>query len=135
MTYARSVKFIAAFDRRNDDPRKDYGVHGVDIIFRLSKDGQAVEWRLFTGWQLPHVAAKGEGYDKPMPSTCRYHSKTPRHNDQEQSANECEVTGGVCYSDGTFVTDDLFDALREGGDEAVWALLEKKFEAWLGVAQ
>lgn len=51
----RSVHFYPAWDKRSDDPKKDYGVSGVNIHMRLVDDDWAAELVMLTPWMLPAV--------------------------------------------------------------------------------
>jgi hypothetical protein len=52
----RITEFAPAFDKRDPDPKKNYGIHGVDLRMVLKGEEGAVQFVLFTGWMLPHVA-------------------------------------------------------------------------------
>lgn len=55
MNYQRIKKIEKAFDRRNPDPSKNYGIHGAEIRFALKGKDGAITWVLFTSRQLPHI--------------------------------------------------------------------------------
>ena len=44
-----------AYNKRNPDPKKDYGVHGVELRMVLKGPKGAVQFVLFTNWMLPEV--------------------------------------------------------------------------------
>ena len=50
----RIVEFYPAYDERNN-PKGNYGIHGVDLRRRLKGDKGAVQFVLYTKWHLPHV--------------------------------------------------------------------------------
>lgn len=52
------VQFSPAYDRRSPDPKKNYGIHGVELGMVLKGPKGAVQFLLFTNWQLPHVTAE-----------------------------------------------------------------------------
>ena len=54
-TLKRIVKFAPAYDKRNPDPSKNYGVHGVELRMVLKGKEGAVQFLLFTNWMLPRV--------------------------------------------------------------------------------
>lgn len=120
--FTRKITVHPAWDRRNPDPSKNYGVHGVDITFTVARGGEGIEWRLYTGWMLADILDS-----KPTAAGCCYHLHTPLYEGQDHATDECHITGGRCYSDGTFITDDLFHLLRTGGDTAVFEELERRF--------
>lgn len=133
--FKREVRFKAAYDKRDPTPSKNYGIHGVDLIFLLTKDGEGLEYTILTNWQLPHVevevAAKwSQQMQRPLSASCSGHWKKPCYEDQAASTDKCNLTGGVCYSDGTFITDDLFNILLTEGSDGLWKALEARFDSW-----
>jgi len=55
MIYQRNKEIKKAFDKRDPDPSKNYGIHGSEIILSLKGDEGAITWSLFTARHLPHV--------------------------------------------------------------------------------
>jgi len=55
MTLVRSIELTPAFDRRDADPSKNFGIHGVDLHMALKGPEGAVVFILFTNWMLPAV--------------------------------------------------------------------------------
>lgn len=49
------IKFAPAYDKRHSDPKKNYGVHGVELKFILKGEEGAVQFVIFTNWMLPNV--------------------------------------------------------------------------------
>jgi len=145
--FTKLIEFAPAFDKRNLDPRKDFGIHGAEAHFCLRGPAGAVTFTLYTGWHLPEVVGRGDGvglggwhYGKalierghyPMPAQVSYHSPVKR-NDYETGSEKCEWLGGVpCYGDGTFLADDAFEVLIREGTEGLWKFLESRYEGWLG---
>ena len=130
----RKIYFEPAYDKRNPDEAKNYGIHGLDIRFVLKGDKGAVQFVIYTNWQLPHVQkelARKATKDNlflylPMPADVGWHSPVPIYQDQEPISEECEyLDGKPCYYDGsTFHAEKVFDILVAEGDEAVWKYLE-----------
>ena len=50
----RKVVFHPAYDRRND-PKWNFGIHGVEMCFYLIGTEGAIQFVVYTNWQLPHV--------------------------------------------------------------------------------
>lgn len=124
----RLIEMAPAFDRRDSDPSKNYGIHGVEMRFVLKGPEGAVQFLLYTDWQLPHVARelKGKGHEnRPMPADIGYHSPTPRYDGQTPREN-CEYLGGkTCYYDGSGCwAYGFFERLLEGGSDGLWKALE-----------
>ena len=87
--FERIVEFEPAFDKRDSDPTKDYGIHGVTLRMVLKGPEGAVQFVLYTNWQLPHVTAEmKEAGDKPdvlyrpLPADLGYHSPKPMYEGQ-----------------------------------------------------
>jgi hypothetical protein len=53
----RIIEVEPAYDKRNPDPSKDYGIHGVSIRLVLRGPLGAVQFLLYTNRQLPHIQA------------------------------------------------------------------------------
>ncbi len=132
------IEFTPAFDKRNPDPNKNYGVHGVEIRFVLKGPLGATQFVLLTNWQLPHVqeefdARRDWGPDghflKPFPTDLGYHSPKPMYDGQEPMKGPCQyVDGGVCYYDGSsLAADDVFKRLLAEGTSGVWNVLEETY--------
>lgn len=142
--FERIVELEAAYDRRDPDPKKDYGIHGVDLRMVLKGAEGAVQFALSTGWYLPETVGSEAGdweihhryaeslnqcrlnRHHPMPSDLGYHSRTPRYEDQSVISEECAyLDGAPCYYDGSGLNAwHPFEALLRGGHEGVWAYLE-----------
>jgi len=142
----RIVEFSPAFDKRDPNPRKDYGVHGVELLMLVLGEKGAIQFKLITNWMLPHVQIEQDErtlqkahtglldkYDlsalyHPMPADLGYHSKVPIYEDQEPLTDDCKWTGGVCYYDGSGLNaEPVFELLLTKGSDAVWKLLEERY--------
>jgi hypothetical protein len=124
----RLVRFGSAYDKRHD-PDGDFGIHGVDIAFILSGPKGGTEFEIMTNWYLPQNRNVHSGQIHTFGSYVSYHAKSPQTEGQQPCTPDCEVTGGVCYRDGSGVAgDQYFELLVAGGDEAIWKLLERKYE-------
>ena len=141
-TLTRSITFEPAYDRRDPNPSKNYGIHGVVIRFVLKGDKGAVQFVLSTNWQLPHVTEerKGHAYDsidgdphwmeRPMPADLGYHSPVPRYAGQTCLSETCPVLNGPCYYDGsTLNAEPVFARLLSEGDAGVWEALADYYHA------
>ena len=137
MSLRREVLFNPAFDKRDPNPSKNYGIHGVDMRMYLIGELGAVQFVLFTEWHLPHVQkelnaklhARG-----PVPADLGYHSKTPRYEGQEVSHN-CDLLRCSCYYDGSGLNaDPIFEILLREGSEGVWRALENYYIEIFGSA-
>jgi hypothetical protein len=80
----RIVEFNPAYDKRDSDPSKNYGIHGVNLRMILKGTKGAIQFVVYTNWHLPHVQAElDRRHDHilchPMPADLGYHSPTPRY--------------------------------------------------------
>lgn len=139
-TMKREILFTPAYDKRDTDPAKNYGIHGLHITFNLINNyNEGITFSISTNWHLPHVQEEidnrlpypGFPYlsHKPQPFGLDGHWKTPRYEGQEAIKN-CKITKGDCYCYGTSLTEDLFNLLVSEGEEAMWQLMEDRFNYW-----
>ncbi len=136
-TLKREIRFRPAWDKRNPDPKKNYGIHGVDIAFFLKGEKGAIQFVFYTNWQLPHVQKENDSkplnefpymFHKPMATDVGYHSPKPMYEGQTKMSGKCDIIGGDCYYDGSSLyAETMFDILVEKGDEAVWQKLEEEY--------
>lgn len=137
-TFERLVEFTPAFDGRDPDPSKNYGVHGVEMRMVLKGARGAMQFVVFTNWHLPAVEQDfGEKalYSKlylPMGADVGYHSPSPLYAGQGQMA-ECPYLGGPCYYDGSgLAAEEMLEVLIAEGGEAVWKRLEDRYREVFG---
>ena len=135
----REIVFYPAWDKRSNDPKTNYGVHGVELAFFLKGKEGAVQFKVMTMWQLPHVQKETDSrepdfrhpylFHSPMPSDLGYHARVPQYDGQDIMKNECPVIGGPCYYDGSGLqAEKVFDILTEKGSEGVWKYLEEYYK-------
>jgi hypothetical protein len=131
MSFEKLVTFTPAFDRRDPNPSKNYGIHGVELRMILKGPLGAVQFVLYTSWQLPEVTkefeALGKGSFDPLPADLGYHWRTPRHEDQQK--RECHLLdGSYCYYDGSgLAANRIWEVLLREGCDGVWRELEKYY--------
>jgi hypothetical protein len=135
----RSTEFRAAFDRRDPDPSKNYGIHGVELKMLVRGSKGAIQFVVYTNWHLPHVTEELDNkLDRrfshlschPMPSDLGYHSPVPLYEGQT-SMGECKyLDGKECYYDGsTTNAEKVFEVLVRDGGEACWKELEDYYHS------
>lgn len=126
----REITFRPAFDKRNTDPKKDYGIHGVDMLWVLKGYHGAVQFIVYTGWQIDGIQDS-----QVCPADLGYHSKKPMYHGQEPMTNKCAHLGGKkCYYDGSgLAAEELFRTLKTKGSDGVWAELEQYYIRVFGV--
>lgn len=164
--FTRELIVIPAFDKRNANPKKNYGIHGVEMRWHLIGKKGVVQFVLYTGWQLDHVEKEifGDYNDpryehhhralcKPMAADIGYHSPVPMFDGHEvvwptrivkdpkkkppfnykfpkigKKPPICQFFGKPCYYDGSSTYAEVpFNALKSGGEEALWKFLEKYY--------
>lgn len=136
------TQFAPAFDKRNPEPSKNYGIHGVDMRMVLKGEFGAVQFVLYTNWQLPHVQEEFRAKmqpDKyclfePLPADLGYHSHKPMYEGQEPLQKECEyLNGKPCYYDGSGLNAQrIYTTLLEKGSDGVWKELEDYYTKLFG---
>lgn len=125
------VEFNAGFDKRDVNPAKNFGIHGLEIRFVLKNYKGAVQFLLFTNWLPANVSPDLKWFEgilptevkdpigpmfvtllinpfmpafllKPMPADLGYHSPKPLYDDQGQMTDKCKfLNGKPCYYDGS----------------------------------
>ena len=137
----RKIVFKPAFDKRNPDPAKNYGIHGLGMQFQLIGPDGGVTYTIRTNWMLPHVQEEIDAkpllepahfrylFHKPMSAGLDGHWKKPLYEDQSPIDN-CLITGGECYCDETSLTTNVFNRFVAEGDSAIWEILEERYESW-----
>jgi hypothetical protein len=82
------TQITPAWDKRDPDPKKNYGIHCCDLRMVLKGELGAVQFVLMTGWNLPHIQeeqkAKGNPTSGlyPLPADLGYHSPKPMYEGQ-----------------------------------------------------
>jgi hypothetical protein len=135
--FTREIVFDPAFDKRDPDPKKNYGIHGVTLRFILKGELGVVCFVLYTNWQLPHITAEkqmrqyeaigGDPHwmERPQPVDLGYHSPVPRYEGQEPREACDYLDGKPCYFDGSGLNaQPVFERLLAEGDKGVWDALE-----------
>ena len=151
----RIVEFHAGFDKRDPDPNKNYGIHGVDIKFILKTEFHAVQFLLGTDW-FP-AAIQPEQREKSFDFDTRFHRIQPQgydlgyHTDSRFPINEYQkehsdgdeyisapmdcalMPSGKCYYDGSsLAADKVRDILLAEGSDGVWRELESYYRDTFG---
>jgi hypothetical protein len=122
----RRVEFTAAWDRRDPNPAKDYGVHGVEIRFYVVGPLGAISWFLMTPWVLPAVRKWWKTLPvperaEPTPAGLTWHERVER-------GEECYLVG-ACKPEqvGSLDTDWLYEILVAEGEAGLWRELEAAY--------
>lgn len=126
----RWVEFMPAFDKRSDDPKKNYGIGDVRVFFYLRGKKGAVQFAFGTGIFLPDTHTKWLSRfpfnAKRVPYMAHdigYHSPVPMYEDQT-GRPDCELLKGECFYDGSALNAEKYmSALVEKGSSEVWKLM------------
>ena len=143
----RRIEFTPAYDKRDPDPQKNYGIHGVEIRWLLEGPRGVIQFVIYTNWHLPEVQLELDlrslGADlltlqcsyHPQPADIGYHSYTPlREWQKEPTFESCEyLRGKPCYYDGSSLGARVFfQLLVKEGQEAVWQRMEEYYRKTFG---
>jgi len=126
--FERRVEFTAAYDKRNADPKRNYGIHGVNALFTLIGDLGAVRFVLFTSWELDVLAQRA-----PLPAQIEIHAMRKRWAPNTEGEDCDLLPGGKCFASCYYqLADDAYTALVEGGSEGLWGWMEQIYAEELG---
>lgn len=145
----RKLIFLPAFDRTDPDPKKDYGVGCLELLFMVFGEKGAVQLQLLTQWYLPHVMKRRlealkhdiwmgkedfllENFIEPNPIDLCYFSVARNNEDETYFEKGLSYLGNASYYYGYKYYDDeervakevAFRKLVDEGDEALWKYLE-----------
>lgn len=129
--FDREIQFTAAFDRRSADPKRNYGIGGVDLTFLLHGPNGSVQFRMSSGWNLKHLRERNRVSDLfPMATDLGYHWPTPRYDNHTKMEKCTALPQGFCYYDGsTLQADPVMDDFFANGEEAVWVRLKNLYDS------
>jgi hypothetical protein len=134
--FEKIVHVSPAFDKRDPNPSKNYGIGSCRITFILKGPKGAVQFMIGTDWYVPsareHLRSFPKGpfddQQKPMGWDVGYHSPRPMYEDQATMDNECHIIGGTCYYDGSSLrADEWVEPFVAGGTDWLWPELEKEY--------
>ncbi len=144
----RIVEIEPAYDKRNTDPKKNYGIHGASMRFLVRGPRGVIQFLIYTNWHLPNVHEElvskcqpDRSYGRyctlaPMAADIGYHSPVPMYEGQEPISDSCPYLNGVkCYYDGSGLNAQrYFDIMVSEGHESLWKALEQYYEDRFGDA-
>ena len=138
MKLLQEIVFKPAYDKRHSDPKKNYGIHGVDMTWYLKGEEGTVQFVVYTGWHLPNVieeqskdSSAWKVLSRPLPADIGYHSKVPQYSDQTCMDTDCDaiIGGGPCYYDGSTLGAEVgFQLLVREGSDAVWKWMDDYYK-------
>lgn len=147
--FEKIIDITPAYDKRDPEPSKNYGIHGCDLRMILKGDKGAVQFIVFTNWHLLHVTEEFvnktihknvlDKYDiicsfLPTPVDIGYHSPVPRYDGQDMVTDSCKyLDGRPCYYDGSGLeAERVYNILLKDGSDGVWAELERYYNDLFG---
>lgn len=136
--FERITKVRLPFDRRNDDPKINYGIGGLEVWFILKGPKGAVQFLVGFSIYLPHLYPE---YAEKFPGSLEpkirgwdvgYHAPAP-HFEGHPPMEGCDVLGGApCYYDGSSLRADewgkeLFSTRGQHIEPLIWSRLEAEY--------
>lgn len=134
------------FDRRDENPGNNYGIHGIDLWYILVGPHGAVQFAVSFPIYLPHVENERDWSERhsfhrvharePRGFDVGYHSPKPMYDDQTDM--KCDILGGRCYYDGSGLTADewakeIFSVRGEVPEKTLWRKLGEYYCDRFGV--
>ena len=119
---------------------RNFGIHGMELVFWVKGSKGAITIRIFTNWWLPHLqdkmlklATKGYPFDPlvelmgPKIVDISYHAKEPQY-DEQYSIDNCEFTDGKCYCGGSSLWgDEWLPGFLHGGSEWLFERMKDEY--------
>lgn len=131
--FERIVTVSPAYDKRDADPKKNYGIGSCRITFILKGEKGAMQFMIGTNWYVPTAREHLLGFpntDKQKPEgwDVGYHSYKPMYEDQKPMDNKCHILDAPCYYDGSgCMADEWVEDFVAGGTEWLWTKLEEEY--------
>jgi hypothetical protein len=99
-------------DKRNIDPGKNFGIHGMNLRFVLIGPKGAAQFLIYTNWMLPSNRPTFEKVFRsllePLPADVGYHAYVPQYEEHTFITESCDYLGGrLCYYGGSGLQADL----------------------------
>ena len=101
------IEWEPAYDKRNSNPSKDYGVHGVELRFLVKGLNGVVQFIIYTNWHLSSVQREMDNkystehiHCHPMGADIGYHAYIPSYEGQDISPYPCKyLDNNPCFYD------------------------------------
>jgi hypothetical protein len=124
----RILQITMPWDRRNSDPKKNYGVGGMSFRMVYLKNNNAVQFTFCIPFYLPEVIKEWEskGYENKegMGMNVGYHAEKPQYEGQSRMDN-CDILSCPCYYDGSSLrADEWYKKFLYKRDAFDWAWQE-----------
>lgn len=131
--YQRTITTRGAYDQRDSNPSRDYGISGVTITFALIGKDRALDWDLLTDCFLPHTNKRlrkvGRSHGGPTAGGVGFHYSEEQYEGM-MSSETCTLLDGRCFYDtGFLIGDEVYRAWAYGGIDGVFGKLREILEA------
>lgn len=152
----REIQITKAFDKRNDDPKKDYGIGSCRLYFIVKGNKGAVTIDFFTNWFLESTVKeyseigirknRMDGTKDTVKTKINLHEGIPIHSGvfsihnkkktKYTTKTKCPVLGDYCYPDISCMYGNKFlPILLSKGSDGVFKELEKEYKLRFGGKQ
>jgi hypothetical protein len=135
------LEIVPAFDKRNSDPSRNYGIHGAEFRFYAIGPAGVIQFVIYSNWHLPHVHREllnkcnpGREYGRfcslePMAADIGYHSPVAMYEGQTPLTDSCPLLNGrKCFYDGSGLNAQrYFDIMVSEGHESLWKSLDEYY--------
>lgn len=113
VSFEKTIEFRPAYDKRDPNPLKNYGIHGVDMCWYLKGPKGVIQFVVFNV------------FHKPTPAYLDYHSYIPMY--EGQTSADCHLVDKCFYGGSSLQVHSIFTILLEKGSDGVWAALEERY--------
>lgn len=122
------VRFFPAYDFRNPNSQKNYGVGDIQVCMLLKGERGAVDFIFNTGIFLRKTLKKTHNLARRGEVNVGYHSYE-RFFEWQNSHKDCNfLNGKVCYNGSSGLDAQKYlDILINKGDNVVWELLKEYY--------
>lgn len=135
-----SVQFVPGYNC-SDKSMRGHGVHGMEVRWYLRGPKGGAQFVIYSGW-IPGKLQPGHGLSPagdyswecylhngelryPAGADVGYHAKFPQWEGQEPIQDDCAITGGPCYYDGSGLrAEKLARRFAHEGEQVIWDELE-----------
>ena len=104
--FQRKVELAGAYDKRHSDPKRNYGIHGMELRCYLAGPKATMQFIVYTNMHLPHVfdelmkSNSSTTLLAPMGADIGYHARKPQ----------------------------FMPTFLAGGLDVVWSMLEERYK-------
>lgn len=136
IVFEHRIDWLPAFDKRDDNPKKNYGVCAMRIVFYVIGPKGAIQWMISTGWYTDSARKHLDGFPsspwdderrRPAAHDLGYHAREAQYDNQTPQKN-CHLLGGSCFYDGSSLQAELpMEGFLSGGVDWLWPKLEAAY--------